>query len=74
LTEHPAAVRGDEVPTCVGPNSEVSCVLAITMGCAPPFEIEIKWEDDSGMNRIYHGTLTFLKGLDGKLEELGYGT
>lgn len=59
LNEHPAAVRGDNVPTRVGPNSEVSCILAITLGCAPPFEIEIEWEDDSGMNRIYRGTLTF---------------
>ncbi|MBT9281106.1 MAG: hypothetical protein KM312_00275 [Hydrogenibacillus schlegelii] len=59
LNEHPVAVRGNKIPTRVGPNSEVSCVLAITLNCAPPFEIEIEWEDDSGMNPSYRSTLTF---------------
>ncbi|MBT9143080.1 MAG: hypothetical protein DDT32_01483 [Syntrophomonadaceae bacterium] len=58
LNKHRAAVVGNDIPAHIGPNSEVSCVLAFTFGCAPPFKIEIKWEDDSGMGRIYRGTLT----------------
>jgi len=59
LSEHPAAVQGDDMPTRIGPNSEVSCLLAITLGCAPPFEIEVRWDDDSGADHTYRGTLTF---------------
>ena len=59
LGEHPVAVEGDNLPVRVGPNSEVSCILAITLSCAPPFEIEVMWEDDSGTDRVYRGTLTF---------------
>ena len=59
LSEHPAAVPGDDMPTHVGPKSEVSCLLALTSGCCPPFDIEVRWEDDSGSDRSYRGTLTF---------------
>jgi hypothetical protein len=59
LSEHEAAVQGDDMPTHVGPNSEVSCLLALTHGCSPPFAIEVRWDDDSGAGRVYRGTLTF---------------
>ena len=59
LNEHCAAVKHDGIPTRIGANSEVSCLLNITFGCAPPFEIEVEWDDASGTGRIYHGTLTF---------------
>mgnify|MGYP001771060955 CR=1 FL=1 len=60
LNEHPVAVRGSDIPTLIGANSEVSCVLAITLDSPPPpYEIEIRWDDDSGMDRVYRGTLTF---------------
>jgi len=59
LEEHCAAVNGDSIPTHIGANSEVSCLLNITFGCAPPFEIEVKWDDASGTGRIYRGALTF---------------
>ena len=59
LRQHPAAVRGDEMPRYVGPNSEVSCLLAISHDCAPPFQIEVGWDDDFGTGRVYRGTLTF---------------
>lgn len=59
LNEHATAVQGDNVPNCIGPNSEASCLLAISMDCAPPFEIEVRWDDDSDVERIYRGTLTF---------------
>lgn len=58
LSEHPAAVQGNEMPTRVEPNSEVSCLLAFTFACSPPFDIEVRWEDDSGTDRLYTGTLT----------------
>lgn len=59
LREHCAAVQNDDMPTHIGPNSEVSCLLAIKLGCTPPFKIEIRWDDDSGADRIYRGQLTF---------------
>ena len=53
LNEHPVAVRGSDIPTLIGANSEVSCLLAITLGSPPPpYEIEIRWDDDSGMDRV----------------------
>ena len=59
FSEHAAAIRGDDMPTQVGPNSEVSCLLGVSMDCAPPFSIDVEWEDDSGKDRLYQGTLTF---------------
>jgi len=34
-------------------------LLALTLGCAPPFEMEISWDDDSGEAGHYQTTLTF---------------
>ena len=59
LCDHPAAVQGSEMPSLVGPNSEVSCALALTFGCNPPFEIEVRWDDDAGAGHVYRGALTF---------------
>lgn len=59
LSEHNVAVSNDRLPDVVGANAEVSCLLAITQGNAPPFDIEIKWDDDSGNDKEYRTTLTF---------------
>ncbi|MGB9879339.1 MAG: hypothetical protein ACPLRM_01130 [Anaerolineae bacterium] len=59
LKDHHAAVKGDVMPTLIGPNAEVSCLLAISTRCAPPFEIEVLWDDDSGKDHIYRGILSF---------------
>ena len=59
MREHCAAVQSSDVPTNVGPNSEISCLLAPAGRCVPPFEIEIKWDDDSGPGHVYRGVLTF---------------
>ena len=58
LADHPAAVQDDPMPTEVGPNSEVSCLLGCDFKCGPPFQIEVHWEDDSGSDRTYRGILT----------------
>jgi hypothetical protein len=57
--QHPAAVNGDGEITSIGPHSQATRLLAITMGCAPPFELEISWVDDSGEMGHYQTTLTF---------------
>ena len=59
LEEHKTAVSNDHMPELVGSNSEISCLLAINMGNAPPFNVEIKWDDDSGIDKEYRTTLTF---------------
>ena len=56
LAKHEAG--GDELASTIGPKSEVSCILMTHMMCAPPFGIEITWEDDSGEPRSYSSTLT----------------
>lgn len=58
LHEHPTAIEGEDLPVLVGPSSEVSCCLAL-WNKKPPFEIEVKWDDDSGTDRVYRGTITF---------------
>jgi hypothetical protein len=57
--EHCAVVGGDSLPSLVGPGAEVSCLMAISMTCHPPFECEVRWDDDSGTGRSYRTTLTF---------------
>jgi len=59
LINHPAAVQGMHIPSFIGPNSEVGCPLSITQDCYPPFEVEIKWDDNYSKDRIYRSTLTF---------------
>ena len=58
LSDHPVAVKGDELGAVIGPKSETSCIMGMDMGCAPPFEIEISWEDDSNEPQSYKSTLT----------------
>jgi hypothetical protein len=59
VEEHCSAVQGSQLPCDVGPRSEVSCLLAFSHQCAPPFPIELSWDDDSGEPGSYQGTITF---------------
>jgi hypothetical protein len=55
-----AAVIGDVLPSLIGPNGgQVSCIMNITHAHAPPFSIEVRWDDDSGKEGCYRGTLSF---------------
>ena len=56
--EHQAAVSGDSTISHIGPYSQATRLLALKMGCAPPFECEISWEDDSNEAGHYQTTLT----------------
>jgi len=56
--EHQAAVSGEGKISRIGPHSQATRLLALTMGCAPPFECEISWEDDSNEVGHYQTTLT----------------
>ena len=58
LAEHCAAVQNDRMPVFLGPGAECSVPLAFRYGCAPPFEIEITWDDDYSTDRSYRTTLT----------------
>jgi len=47
LHDHDAYIQGENMPTRVGPGSEISCLLAISSDCSPTFEIDVQWEDES---------------------------
>ena len=57
--DHCAAVNGDGKVDRIGPRSYATRLLALTMKCAPPFQFEASWEDDSGDVGHYQTTLTF---------------
>jgi hypothetical protein len=59
FAKHCAVMGGDSLPSLVGAGGEVSCLLAISMQCAPPFECEVRWDDDSGPEHVYRTTLTW---------------
>ena len=59
LVDHPVCPRGVEIPKLVGPKSEINCVLAIHMNCAPPFALRVLWDDGCGVNQSFETTLTF---------------
>ncbi len=59
LVEHTVSISNDILPDVVGAKSETSCLLGIHMGNGPPFNIEVKWDDDSGNDKKYRTTLTF---------------
>lgn len=58
LVDHPVFPRGVEIPKLIGPKSEINCVLAIPLNCAPSFVLRVLWDDDSGVNRKFETTLT----------------
>lgn len=57
--KHRAALRGEGEINCIGAHSSATKLLALSMGCAPPFDLEIFWDDDSGEQGNYRTTLTF---------------
>lgn len=59
LLEHEAIPRGEQEAKAIGPESEISYCMATHMQCAPPFELEATWDDDSGQQGRYGTTLTF---------------
>ncbi len=59
LIGHPAAVQGSPMPGFVGPHCEISCQLGLHLGCAPPFKIRVKWDDDLRKNREIETALTW---------------
>jgi len=59
VLERPAVPEAAREIRQVGPGSSFGYPLAITRGCHPPFEIDIAWEDDSGVPGQFKTTLTF---------------
>lgn len=57
--DHYAFLKGSSIPSCIGPDSEVSLPFATSLGCGPSFEIEVQWDDDYSKDRVYKSTLTF---------------
>ncbi|MFP4106714.1 MAG: hypothetical protein ACLFVU_11565 [Phycisphaerae bacterium] len=57
LLEHPAIPKGEEEVSLIGAGGETSWCLALSFGCAPPFEIEICWDDDDAEGKTYKHTL-----------------
>jgi hypothetical protein len=43
---------------CIRPSSDVRFVRAINDGCAPPFDLDLTWQEDSGEAGSYRTTLT----------------
>lgn len=58
LAEHPAAIQGSLLPTKVGPESEISCLLGFHMQLPPRFPIQLTWSDESGRPGSYSDFLT----------------
>jgi len=59
IREHPLAMTGSDILAKTGPNSKVSCIMAISKACSPPFEICITWDDNSREQGKYSGTITY---------------
>ncbi|MFP4029621.1 MAG: hypothetical protein ACLFWL_17720 [Candidatus Brocadiia bacterium] len=58
-SEHEVMLQGENLPEVLGSGSEASCLLGINLGCNPPFQIQLKWDDDYAEKRCYRTTLTF---------------
>ena len=57
LLEHPVIPNGEQEARKIGPNSEVKYIAAVSFNCAPPFDIAVQWEDESGEAGTYETTL-----------------
>jgi archaellum component FlaG (FlaF/FlaG flagellin family) len=59
LEQHCAFVKGQSIPSYIGHNSEISCLMAFYFGCySSSFEVEVKWDDDYQKDRTYKSMLT----------------
>ena len=58
LIDHQAFLRGVKMPDFIGSKSEITCPIAIHLGCAPPFSIRVFLDDDCGINRSIKTVLT----------------
>ena len=58
--EHPGTFRGVPIPTLIGPEASISFPLiwGLNTEWGPPFEIEIRWDDDAGTGHTYRTVLT----------------
>lgn len=55
---HRVALPANQIPVEIGPTSEVSCLILITLSNAPPNHAKLTWTDDSGMPGSYEGGIT----------------
>ena len=58
LLEHPVIPQDTKEIDRVGPRSFIRYTMAVTMGQAGPYEIEINWDDDSKKPGFYSTILT----------------
>ena len=59
LIDHQAFLRGVKMPDFIGSKSEITCPIAIHLGCAPSFALRVLWDDGCGVNHSFKMTLTF---------------
>ena len=57
--EYCAWAERRQIPPIIGPKSKVGMLMAFHLGCVPPFELELHWEDDSGEKKHHRTTITF---------------
>ncbi len=57
--DYGACVLDKEIPAIIGAGSKVGMMMAFHLGCEPPFELELYWDDDSGAEKHNRTTITF---------------
>jgi hypothetical protein len=57
LLEHDIIPKGEQEARTIGPYSGIKYIAAISGDCPPPYEITIRWIDNSGQEGIYETTL-----------------
>jgi len=57
LEQWQAAIGG--LPSLIGGNGQVSCIMAFSQACSPPLDCQVQWDDDAGKNHMYRTTLTY---------------
>jgi hypothetical protein len=57
LLEHPIISIGEKEVRKINRREEVKYIAKVTLACAPPYDISIQWNDESGEDRQYRSTL-----------------
>lgn len=58
LEHHPVSFKNQLPPSIVGAHGNASILLAVSKDCAPPYDLEMTWQDDSGQPGAFRTTLT----------------
>jgi hypothetical protein len=59
VDQHDSVMNRDGIPSTIAKRDKASCQMCFTLQTAPPFNLRIEWEDDSGEPGVLESILNY---------------